>query len=164
MRKSPWLLMIATSCVPLLAAPADDQAAVPPELVGKWVMRQGSGSAYRDRQTGQFSAPNTNTFAYGILADGRFEHAALLTSSLYQCTMQIFGYETGRVQISGDEITFVDQSATLTSTDSCRPQWNYEKPGKLGRMQYRWRLMRDQFGLALVLVRANGAEDVFYRQ
>jgi hypothetical protein len=164
MPKSFWLLMMAASCLPLFAAPADDQAAVPPELVGKWVMREGSGSAYRDRQTGQSGAPNANTFAYAIAADGRFEHAALLTSSLYQCTMQIFGYETGRVQISGDEITFVDQSATLKSTDSCRPQWNYEKPGKLGRTQYRWRLMRDQFGLALVLVRANGKEDVFYRQ
>lgn len=127
-------------------------------------MREGTGTSYRDPQTGQFSAPNANTYRYTISADGRFEHAALLSSTLYQCTMHMFGFETGRVEIAGDSITFVDQSATIKSTDSCRSQWNYQKAGNLSRMQYGWRLGRDQYGLKLILIGPRGKEDAYYRQ
>ncbi len=147
-----------------LCAAQAAESPVPPELIGTWVMREGSGSSFRDTRTGQFSAPNANVFRYVIQANGRYEHAALLSSSLYQCTMQVFGYETGAMEFEGDLVTFTDDAAKLKSTDNCRPQWNYEKPGKLGRQRYQWRLSRDQFGLKLILVRPGGKEDVFYRQ
>ena len=148
-----------------LASPTHyTQVNVPAELVGKWTMREGSGTSYRDSRTGQISAPNANTYTYTISTNGRFEHAALLSSSLYQCTMQMFGIETGRVELSGERITFVDHTAAIKSTDTCRPEWNYEKAGKLSRVQYGWRLDRDKQGRKLILIKARGKEDAYYRQ
>lgn len=158
-------LLLVPCMASLFAGPADGQSSrVPAELVGKWIMRQGSGSSYRDPQTGSLSAPNASTFTYTIFADGRFEHAALLSSSLYQCTMQIFGFETGQVEVAGAVVTFTDERATLKSRDTCRAQWNYEKPGKLSRTQLGWRLSRDEYGVKLILVHPGGREDSYYRQ
>lgn len=137
---------------------------VPAELVGKWTMRTGSGSSYRDPQTGNYGAPNGNVFTYTIFPDGRYEHAALLSSSLYQCTMQIFGHETGHMEFGNGRITFVDEAGTFKSRDNCRPQWNYDKPGKSSRLSVGWRIERDQYGLKLVLTRAGGSEESYYRQ
>jgi hypothetical protein len=159
-----FMLGVLGTATLILVARAADRSDVPPELVGTWVMREGSGSSYRDTRTGQLSAPNANAFKYTIFPDGRYQHAALLSSSLYQCTMQIFGFETGRVDVLGGVIVFTDHTATLKSTDNCRPQWNYEKPGELGRQRYEWRLARDPLGIKLILLRPGGKQDVFYRQ
>ena len=153
-------LLSALSYSALIAA----SSAVPNELVGKWTMRTGSGSSYRDPQTAHYGAPNGNVFTYTIFPDGRYEHAALLSTSLYRCTMQIFGYETGRIELGGGSLTFADEAGTFKSYDTCRPQWNYEKPGKISRLTVRWRIERDKYGLKLVLKRAAGTEESYYRQ
>lgn len=148
-------------CAALLADPGE----LPPELSGKWTMRTGSGSSYRDPATGQHSAPTGNIFTYTIFPDGRYEHAALLSSSLYQCTMQIFGHETGHIVVGGDgSITFADESGTFKSRDTCRPQWNYEKPGKISRLRVGWRIERDRIGLKLVITRPGGTQESYYRE
>ena len=157
-----WTRLTGVLCI--FAASHHAQTPVPSQLVGKWTLREGSGTSYRDSRTGQFSAPNANTYTYTISANGRFEHAALLSSSLYQCTMQMFGFETGRVEVAGDRIAFTDLSATIRSVDSCRPQWNYEKGGNLTRTEYAWRLAQDEFGQKLILLGRGGKEDAYYRQ
>ena len=139
-------------------------APFPQELAGRWILREGTGSTYRDSRTGQTSAPNASVFTYTIYPDGRYEHAALISSTLYQCTMQIFGYESGHADVAGNTITFTDQAASLKSTDNCRPQFNYEKPGKTGSLNVGWRLERYPQGTKLVLFDRNGKEQTFYRE
>lgn len=137
---------------------------VPAEMTGQWLMREGSGSSYVSPSTGSYSAPNANAYQYKIFADGRFQHAALLSSSLYNCTMQFFGYETGIVEVQGNRVTFSEQTSKVKSVDNCRPQWNYEKPTPLNRKSSYWRVDRDQYGQRLVLSNEKGQELVFYRQ
>ncbi len=147
--------LVAASC--LAADP------VPASLLGDWQMTEGSGSSYQNPNTGAPSAPNLNVYAYRILPDGTYQHAALLTSTLYDCTMQIQGFETGVLEVAGDRIVFQDREAKLTSKDNCRPEFNYEKPGKLSQSAFRWRLERDADGDVLVLRWPNGKEDRYHR-
>ena len=136
---------------------------VPASLLGDWQMTEGSGSSYRNPDTGTQSAPNVNVYAYRIQADGSYQHAALLTSTLQDCTMQIFGFEAGVLEVEGDRIVFEDREAKLTSKDNCRPEFNYEKPGKLSRTAFRWRLEHGADGDILVLRGSDAKEDRYHR-
>jgi hypothetical protein len=148
----------------LLAGCCLGASPVPARLQGDWQMTEGSGSVYRDPGTGTQSVPTINVYAYLILPDGAYHHAALLTSTRSDCTMQIFVFETGVLEVNGDRIVFEDRKARLTSKDNCRPEFNYEKPGKLSRSAFRWRLEQDGDGDVLILRGPDGKEDRYHRK
>jgi len=137
----------------------------PKELIGDWKMSQGTGSSYRDARTGSHSAPNINNYVYRIEPNGGYQHAAMLSSSLYNCTMQILGFEIGALTVEGSKLTFEDQGATITSKDSCRKEWNYQKQGRLSKQTFTWRVERDSQGSTVLILRwPDGKQDRYYKQ
>jgi len=138
---------------------------VPEPLVGDWTTSSGSGTSYYDPSTGQHGPPNSRQFAYRFNRDGTFEHAALLQSSLYNCVMTFFGYESGTVVFDRKNLTVKPQVATLRSTDTCVAENNYERPGDTSVSEFTWCLEPDPYGdgQVLVLTWLNGFEEVFRR-
>lgn len=157
-----------TAALAAAAETAGDQqrTAVPEQLVGRWLTSSGSGSSYHDPATGTYSAPNSSQFAYEFQPDGTFEHAALIQSSLYNCTMTVFGYEAGTVAFDGPGLTVVPQTAVLRSTDTCVAENNYEKPGDTSESRFTWRLEPDPLGdgTVLILTWPTGFEEIFRRE
>ncbi|MBS1797376.1 MAG: hypothetical protein JSS81_26375 [Acidobacteria bacterium] len=97
---------------------------VPAALVGTWIARRGNGSGYVDPSTGATSGPNASVHSYTFYADGTFEYAILMQSSLYQCTTTINGYEAGAFEANDTTIGFATRKATKSYRDTCRPNMN----------------------------------------
>ncbi len=135
-------------------APRGGSGGVPAELVGTWQIGRTSGTMFRDRTTGGFSAPSGDQVRYRILPDGRYEYAGLSTQSMYNCTTRLMMYMTGRVSVRGGSLTFIPDTGKFTSEDNCNRQFNYEKPLPLTRETYNWRIERDQGGLKFCLQNA----------
>lgn len=144
-------------------APDTPRSEVPSQLVRVWGSSSGSGSGYYDPGSGSYGAPNSSQFRYQFYSDGSYEHAALLQSSLYNCTMKVFGYERGTVVFTSSTVTVYPLEATLRSEDNCVAENNYEKPGDKSVVQYTWRMGTDPVDGAttLILTWPNGFEEVF---
>lgn len=136
---------------------------VPTDLVGTWLIGSTSGTTFRDRTTGEFSAPSGDQVSYHILPDGRYEYAGLATQSMYGCTTRLMTYMTGRVSVRGASLTFIPETGKFTSEDNCNRKYNYEKRLPLTPETYNWRIERDQRGLKFCLQNA-GVNGCAYKQ
>jgi hypothetical protein len=135
----------------------------PAVLVGKWIERGGSGSSYYDPGSGSYGSPNSSTFEYVFDANGKYTHSALLISSLYSCSMQIFGYEQGSVLADGTGLTLAPTYATVQvkyTAPSCGT--DETRTGNRDNKSYPWRIRTGPDGVKqLVLIWSNGWEEVF---
>jgi hypothetical protein len=139
-------------------------ASAPSNLTGEWLYRiSGSSITFTDG-AGGYAAPSGELSGYKLKSDGTYEHGYMLSSSLYSCNTRIFGFETGTWWVDGDKLVFKDKTATLTSTDNCHKEWNYEKKRELGYYYYQFRLERDEYGLKIVFLKSDGNRDEYYKQ
>jgi hypothetical protein len=133
-------------------------------LAGEWLYRiSGSSITFTDG-AGGYAAPSGELSGYKLKPNGSYEHGYMLSSSLYSCNTRIFGFETGTWWVDGDKLVFKDKTATLTSTDNCHKEWNYEKKRELGYYYYQFRLERDEYGLKIVFLKSDGNRDEYYKQ
>jgi hypothetical protein len=139
-------------------------AGIPAELVGQWIARRGSGSMYQNQSNGSFSAPEGTIDSYKLFADGTYEHAILMQNSLYNCTIRVFGRETGKLTSSGSTINLAPGPGTLEYTDSCRPQMNSKKPTQMDSQVWQWQLTSDEQGAKLCVVDSKNASACYYKQ
>ena len=146
------------------SAGAPTATTVPAELVGEWQARRGSGSSYYNPNSGSYSAPNATIDSYKFFADGTYEHAILMTNSLYNCTIRVFGRETGKAWIAGNRLTITPGPGTLEYTDTCRPQMNSKKATQMDQKKWQWEIGRDEQGLKLCVRDDQGASACYYRQ
>ena len=168
------LLSVYKSSHPESAVSTNDQRApanspgevtrVPPEIVGEWIARRGSGSGYYNPNTGQSSGPNATIDSYKIFANGTFEHSILMQSSLYNCTTTIVGRETGPIAINGSTFTITPRTGTLDSKNTCSPSLNESKQTNVDPQTLSWRLERGEYGLQLCLQRTDGASACYLKQ
>lgn len=136
----------------------------PSELVGEWHARRGSGSSYYNPNSGSYGAPNATTDSYKFFADGRYEHAILMQNSLYNCTIRIFGRETGKTLVDGNTLTITPGPGTLEYTDTCRPSMNSKKATQMDQKKWQWQVSSDAQGVKLCVRDATGADACYYRQ
>jgi hypothetical protein len=130
-------------------------------LAGEWYLSHASSIQYVNPNTGSYSSPSGERLAFRFYADGHYKSGYLVQSSLYGCTMTVFGYKTGSYSVDGERLTFTEKSYSLSSKDNCHSEWNYEKHPPLQQRTYRWRLVRNQYGPVLVLTGPDG-KDAFY--
>lgn len=138
------------SDAPASARPPRD-GGVPGELVGKWQAGSSSSTGYADSATGATQGGGGTQVMYTFFPDGRFEYASLYTLRTYNCATNTMLYKTGRVELDGSTLTLVTEGGKFTSEDTCNRQYNYEKPAKLGRETYAWRVERDEYGTKICL-------------
>ncbi|HSE22193.1 MAG TPA: hypothetical protein VLB68_11065 [Pyrinomonadaceae bacterium] len=139
-------------------------AGIPAELVGQWIARRGSGSMYQNQNNGSFSAPEGTIDSYKLFADGTYEHAILMQNSLYNCTIRVFGRETGKLTASGSTLTLAPGPGTLEYTDSCRSQMNSKKATQMDSQVWQWQLTSDEQGAKLCVVDSKNASACYYKQ
>ena len=88
----------------------------------------------------------------------------LMTNSLYNCTIRVFGYEKGKTSVDGNRLTITPGPGTLEYTDNCRPQMNSKKATQMDQKKWQWEIGRDQLGVKLCVRDAEGASACYYRQ
>jgi hypothetical protein len=137
---------------------------VPAGLVGEWQARRGSGSSYYNPNTGSYGAPNGTIDSYKFFADGRYEHAILIQNSLYNCTIRIFGRETGVAVVDGNTLTITPGPGTWEYNDNCRPHLNSKKSTQMKGQRWQWQVGRDERGMKLCARDQEGASACYYRQ
>jgi UDP-N-acetylglucosamine transferase subunit ALG13 len=108
-------------------------------LVGNWYQGSSSGVDYYNPSTGSWAAPSGSGFRYTFNADGSYEYSGLIQSSLYNCTMTVFGYETGTYSLQNDILVLVQKVSKMKSQDTCNSDFNYEKDVPL---EVAYRLLR----------------------
>lgn len=136
-------------------------------LVGTWLLRKGSGSGYVNPTTGVTTGgPNATIHSYTFYADGRFEYALMMQSSLYNCTSTINGFEAGTYQDNGSTVDFYTKKATKGFKDTCRPSLNSSEPTDVrAPMRLYYRIARDEYNnLNLCVAGGNGKETCFVKQ
>ena len=137
---------------------------VPVELVGEWQARRGSGSSYFNPNTGSYGAPNGTIDSYKFFADGRYEHGLLMQNSLYNCTIRVFGRETGKTVVEGNMLTITPGPGTLEYNDTCRTHLNSKKVTHMDGQRWQWQVVRDEQGVKLCVRDQEGASACYYRQ
>ncbi len=130
----------------LLAAAAFGQT--PTQLVGEWSLSDGTNPS----------------LAYTITPDGRFLYSSQSISASPGCDTRVSALSQGRLEVEGSLIHLDPASSSFRSVNTCRPKWDYEKPGQLGRNTYRWRVERQGSGSVLVLRQRSGMEQRFLKR
>lgn len=120
-------------------------------LLGTWGTGSVSAVNYTNSVTGSSTNGGGTQVQYTFKPGGRYEYASLTTSTLYNCSMKFGTYKAGIVSIQGGVLTFVPQTATFTSEDSCVAKNNYKKPADLNRETFNWSIQRDEYGTKLCL-------------
>lgn len=139
-------------------------APVRADLVGEWFQSRMSTVEFTNPNTGSYSDPSGEHTNVRFFPDGSFKLGWLKQSALYSCTMRLFGYKTGVYTLDASGLRMEDREATLTSSDNCRPQWNYQKAVPLKSFVYEPHLGRTKYGIVLVLRRSDGKDEVYERE
>jgi hypothetical protein len=112
------------------------QTRVPAELVGRWFNGSASILQEQNMTTGALTSKYGSSIGYEIRADGTFQYAGLIKSTMYGCTTTLWNDRRGRITIEGDTITFAPNKDYWMSTNSCYPSANKEKNKELEAKTY----------------------------
>jgi hypothetical protein len=115
---------------------------IPSELQSEFFVGSVSPSNYYNPTTGVFAAPSGTFQSYTFNADGTFVSSMLLQSSAY-CSTSIYLYQTGQVQINGDQMTLNFTGGEIKQTNSCAAKENFQRPSNKYSKQYTWRVGPD---------------------
>lgn len=120
----------------LMVASVTAQTRVPAELIGRWF--NGSASILKEQNmtTGALTSKYGSSIGYEIKADGTFQYAGLMKSTMYGCTTTLWNDRRGRITVEGDRITFTPNKDYWMSTNSCYPSANKEKNKELEAKTY----------------------------
>jgi hypothetical protein len=143
--------------------PDNVSGSVPPQFVGRWITGSSSALTYSNSTTGASDNASGIQVLYAIQPNGRYEYATLETHTMYSCTTKLQTYKTGHIEMNGSQLTFVPESGTFTSEDSCNRQYNYTKPAQLNRETFAASVQRDEYGTKLCLV-GNGINGCAYKR
>ncbi len=121
------------------------------DLAGIWSTSSVSTERYRSLVTGELSDPSGSIIEYKISPDGEIKHVGYLSSTVYSCTTKLFITRSGRISLSGSNITFdFAPGKRMYQTCSASASRNDTLPAE--RKTYPFRLKRDEHGLKLCTV------------
>lgn len=111
--------------------PDTPRTPVPGALVGAWYSGTVSDINFYNRTTGNFGSPSGTGIFLKLSAEGYYEKGVLLQSSLYNCSMTFFAYNSGTITIKDSIITLYPTYGRIKSLDNCVPENNYLKNDQL---------------------------------
>lgn len=134
------------------------------QLVGNWYNGNVSMLQEKNLITGQINSSNASRFAYKFFADGRFEYIGYMKSTMYGCTTDLFNDKRGKVEISGNQITFVPTKNYWKNTYSCSPSSNKERDYTLDRETYTFRTETNKYGKEQICLANSKGESCYERE
>ena len=111
-------------------------AQVPSNLVGKWFSGSASILQEKNMTTGAVASRYGSSIGYEINADGTFQYAGLMKSTMYGCTTTLWNDQRGKISVEGDRITFAPSKDYWLNTNSCYPSANKEQNKELQAKTY----------------------------
>ncbi|MDQ4120735.1 MAG: hypothetical protein M3209_04730 [Acidobacteriota bacterium] len=127
------------------------------DLAGIWSTSSVSTERYRSLVTGELSDPSGSIIEYKISPNGEIKHVGYLSTTVYSCTTKLFISRSGRISISGSNITFdFAPGKRMYQTCSASASRNDTLPAE--RKTYPFRLERDEYGLKLCTLEENGKD------
>jgi hypothetical protein len=142
--------------VPIISTPNNSvrKSGLQSSLVGKWERKTSGMSSYSN---GVYQGSSGNYESYTVYRDGRVEYTSLIAVQNYGCRLEAFSQKTGRVAVSGSQLTMNLGAGTVRRDDSCSPGKNYTNPTKATNFSYDWRIETDEYGnVQLVLTESDG--------
>ena len=138
---------------------AQTRSSVPDNLVGKWF--EGSASILQEKNmaTGSVASRYGSSIGYEIKADGTFQYAGLIKSTMYGCTTTLWNDRRGKISIEGDVITFTPNKDYWLNTNSCYPSSNKEQNKALQAKSYNFEV-GEKNGKTWLCMREVGKTDV----
>ena len=138
---------------------AQTRSSVPENLVGKWF--EGSASILQEKNmtTGSVASRYGSSLGYEIKADGTFQYAGLIKSTMYGCTTTLWNDRRGKISIEGDVITFTPVKDYWLNTNSCYPSANKEQNKALEAKSYNFEV-GEKNGRTWLCMREVGKTDV----
>lgn len=121
------------------------------DLAGLWSTSSVSGERYKSLVTGELSDPSGSIIEYQISPNGAIKHVGYLSMTTYSCTTKLFISRTGRVSISGSNITF-DFAPGKRMYQTCSQSASRNDTLPAERKTYPFRLERDEYGVKLCYV------------
>ena len=137
---------------------------IPNELVGKWNNGKISMTADVNTVTGSRTPSNGSTFTYQFSADGRFGFVGLMQSTMYGCTTSLFNEKAGKVEVEGNQITFIPSKNFWRNTYSGSPNSNKERDYVSDRETYEWRTKTDEYGKDYICLANAKGESCFRKE
>jgi hypothetical protein len=137
---------------------------VPTELLGTWTNGNVSMLQEKNLTTGQTTAANGSTFKYVFSADGSFEFVGYMQSTMYGCTTALFNQKIGKIEASGNQITFVPSKNFWRNNYSCSPASNKEKNHVLDKETYEWRTKTHEYGKKFICLSNAKGESCYRRE
>lgn len=119
---------------------------VPTALVGAWYSGTVSDINFYNRNTGQFGSPSGTGIFLKLSAEGYYEKGMLLQSSLYNCSMTFFAYNSGTLTLKDSTITLYPTYGRIKSSDNCVAENNYLKNDQLVTETIIAKLGEDEWG------------------
>ena len=102
-------------------------AQTPHELAGKWFEGSTSILGEQNMATGSVASKYGSSIGYTFAADGTFRYAALIKSTMYGCTTNLWNDRRGKFSVQGDVITFTPTKDYWFNSNSCYPSANKEQ-------------------------------------
>lgn len=121
------------------------------DLAGIWSTSSVSGERYKSLVTGELSDPSGTIIEYEISPNGTIKHVGYLSMTTYSCTTKLFISRTGRISISGSNITF-DFAPGKRMYQTCSKSASRNDTLPAERKTYPFRLERDEYGVKLCYV------------
>jgi hypothetical protein len=138
---------------------AQTRSPVPSNLVGKWFEGNVSILQEKNMTTGSVASRYGSSIGYEIKADGTFQHAGLIKSTIYGCTTTLWNDRRGKISIEGDVITFTPVKDYWLNTNSCYPSSNKEQNKALQAKSYNFEV-GEKNGKTWLCMREVGKTDV----
>ena len=172
-------LVLASCSMVLLACPAEPKPIVEPEtprtdvpaeIAAAWHAGNVSSTTFYNPSTGQFSPPSGPGFFFRFKPDGHYEKGVLLQQSLYNCTMTVFFYESGTVEVEGSlqngwTLQLHPTFGRQKSRDTCVSSNNFEKTHDFEDETLIVVLGRDEYGNEALFVRSPTTSfSAYYRE
>lgn len=119
------------------------------DLAGTWSTSSVSGDRYKNLATGELSDAGGNIIEYIISPNGKIKYTGYMSTTLYACTTKLFVTKTGKISISGSNITFDYTSGERDYNSSCNSSLNGVKAIPPTKKTYPFTIERDEYGLKL---------------
>ncbi len=109
--------------------------------------------------------PSGSIFTYTIAAEGTYEFSGLMQSSLYNCTIVVFGWQRGTLAAEGQRLTLTPREGKRHYKDSCRAGSEKDKTVVDAPTTYSFSIETEGAHQVLVMKKASGEDwGRFYRK
>lgn len=134
------------------------------DLVGEWSTSTQEFSLFRNSAKDVFANSGNSVRSFKISADGRVEFAMFFTQSLSTCVTKIFRTSAGKMNVSGNKITFDYAPGKVQSQNNCDSARNYTKTIEAERQIFTYTLEPFNNSLKLCLLDADNASYCVYKK